>query len=66
MAVMANPPLVPKYGAIFELVDLAFLVVYTVEFLLKLISGPKRFWRVIYNRLDLIILVLTRLQEHLH
>eukprot|EP00026_Physarum_polycephalum_P003717 Phypoly_transcript_03731.p1 GENE.Phypoly_transcript_03731~~Phypoly_transcript_03731.p1 ORF type:complete len:522 (+),score=71.18 Phypoly_transcript_03731:711-2276(+) len=62
IAVMSNPVLIPQYGAIFELVDLFFLVIYTAEFFLKLLSGPKHFWKEGFNRFDFFILVISYLQ----
>lgn len=59
IAVFSNPGLIPRYGAIFELVDLVFLVIYTAEIILRVTAGPKRFWKGIYNRFDVFVLALS-------
>eukprot|EP01113_Clastostelium_recurvatum_P012128 TRINITY_DN16259_c0_g1_i2.p1 TRINITY_DN16259_c0_g1~~TRINITY_DN16259_c0_g1_i2.p1 ORF type:complete len:443 (+),score=101.69 TRINITY_DN16259_c0_g1_i2:133-1329(+) len=51
-----------EYGFVFEGIDIAFLVVYTSEFLLKLIAAPRGYWSSNYNIFDLVILAFSYAQ----
>lgn len=46
-------------GAVFEMADLVFLVIYTVEFVLKIYVEPIGYWRNNYNRFDFAVLALS-------
>lgn len=49
-------------GNFFDIADLVFLVIYSVEFLLKLFVEPIGYWKNSYNRFDFLILALSYVQ----
>ena len=56
-------------AVIFSALDVTFLVVYTLEFCLKVYADRKEYWKSGYNLFDFGLLVLTYLQlmlENLH
>ena len=46
----------------FSILDLIYLTIYTVEFLLKVYSEPIDYWKSGYNRFDFAILVLSYME----
>ncbi len=46
----------------FLILNKVFLVIYTVEFLLKLYAEPVGYWKSTYNRFDFAVLALSYVQ----
>jgi cation channel sperm-associated protein 3 len=45
------------HGDLFVVVDIVFLVIYTIEFVLKVFCEPRDYWASNYNRFDFLILI---------
>lgn len=50
---------VPQF---FSIIDLVYLALYTVEFVLKVYVAPIRYWQSSYNQFDFVILVISYFQ----
>eukprot|EP01112_Ceratiomyxa_fruticulosa_P003385 TRINITY_DN1374_c0_g1_i2.p1 TRINITY_DN1374_c0_g1~~TRINITY_DN1374_c0_g1_i2.p1 ORF type:complete len:437 (-),score=76.22 TRINITY_DN1374_c0_g1_i2:153-1463(-) len=62
IAIDTDQTIYQQYGGIFESLDVAFLVIYSFEFLLKIISSPRGYWDSNYNKFDFFILLISYAQ----
>ena len=51
-----------RYARVFFALDTIFLLIYTVEFCLKIYAEPKEYWKSSYNLFDFGILALSYVQ----
>ena len=54
-----SPSAVAKYGKLLQVIDLAILIVFTVELVLKLVAYRLSFFRSGWNLFDLVIVVIA-------
>jgi len=48
-----------NFKVIFEGLDVAFLSIYLIEFMMKLYNSPRAYWKSRYNLFDFVILVIS-------
>ena len=48
--------------SVFKNLDYAFLVIYTIEFILKIYAEPKNYWKSTYNLFDFLVLAISIVQ----